>query len=209
MKIAWEAQVDTLVKDLATTLGVGAVDPKRALASLKIWVGTSKSNHQIIAVSKVLREILERHGAIVLPQSTTPGSIDEVLVREQLKFVDLIAMIAITPGVSAEALEICTTDKRATDKMIVYMPDEYRDGFIYDVLTTKYKAKVRTFALTRLEQEEDPSLCGRMFTDALAALWDKKRKEKLQPLFCTSHRTYHSSSRRVPGNQANSAEYPA
>ena len=161
MKTAWIAQIDALLQQVAGTLG--EINPEQALGSLRMWVGSSKSDKRIIEISNILREIFEKHGAEVFPQSPVLGGIDDALIREQLRRVDLIAMLAITPGVSAEALEICTTDKPATNKMIIYMPDEYRNGFIYDVLSKKYKARVETFPLAELQQEHEVSLCGRMF----------------------------------------------
>jgi nucleoside phosphorylase len=156
------------------------IDPRNALASLQIWVGSSKSDEGIIALSSVLREIFQDHGAIVFPQSQIPGGIDDAVIQEQLRRVDLIAMLAITPGVSAEALEICTTNTDASGKMIVYMPDEYRNGFIYAVLSKKYHAQVKTFPLSQLQQNE-ATLCSEMFGDALGVVLHKRRKEKLMP----------------------------
>jgi nucleoside phosphorylase len=112
-----------------------------------------------------------------------PGAFDEGLVQQQIESVDLIAMLAVTPGVSAEALEICNARKAAADKMIVYMPEEYGRGYIYDVLNRRHKAKIRLFSFKELANEGDPSLCRRIFADALDVVQDKIRREKLLPTF--------------------------
>src|SRR5437879_2364347 len=115
MKESWAAAINSLMNGWGSTLA-DSTDPHKALANLKIWVGASKTDVKIVEITRVLREVFQDHGAIVLPQSTIPTAFDERLVQSQLQSVDLIAMLAVTPGVSAEALEVCKANKATADK---------------------------------------------------------------------------------------------
>ena len=90
---------------------LGNFDPSKVLAGLRIWIGCSRNNSDIKEISGLLSQVLETHGAIVLPRAKPQGAFDDQLVLEQIKSVDHIAMLAVTPGVSVEALELCNISK--------------------------------------------------------------------------------------------------
>lgn len=111
-------------------------------AGLKIWVGASSHEPEIIELANVYRKAYEALGAsIILGQ----GYFGPTFL-EQLNDADLIIMFAATPGISAKALEICwrshATKATTTDKLYVYMPTEYAAGFICSRLRD-YNAKIR------------------------------------------------------------------
>ncbi|UFZ02971.1 5'-methylthioadenosine/S-adenosylhomocysteine nucleosidase [Bradyrhizobium ontarionense] len=178
MKERWAAATADLLQQFKNNLG--GLNPEQALADLKIWVGYSPSHPQIQEVTSVLRELLETHGAIVLPKSKPQGAFDDTLVLEQLKSVDHIAMLAVTPGVSVEALELCNVSKPESDKMFVYMPSEYRDGYICDLLQRRHdSSRIRFFPISTLLE---PAFCCKLFWDALEAASMKDRKRKMEPV---------------------------
>jgi nucleoside phosphorylase len=179
MKETWATAIDEVLAQCQDSLG--ALDRSRVLDNLSIWLGHSKTNPEVMQISGVLRELLQAHGATVMPDSGFRGPFDESLVQEQVKKADLIAMLAITPGVSAEALELCNIDKSGADKMHVYMPDEYRGGYIHGLLDRKHKARISPFALDRLRSRREPELCRTIFCDALTAALDKQRKKLVAP----------------------------
>jgi nucleoside phosphorylase len=179
MKDEWAAAVEDILSQFGSALG--DLDRERALADFRIWVGYSRSDVEIKEVSSVLCELLETHGAIVLPKTKSEGAFDDKLVLEQLKSVDHIAMLAVTPGVSVEALELCSISKADTDKMFVYMPDEYREGYICDLLKRRHDTKKIKFF--PLQQLREPDFCRKFFYDALDAAFNKDRKRKMKPQF--------------------------
>jgi nucleoside phosphorylase len=181
MKDSWAASIDSLMS--GWSLAPGIAGQQKSLDGLRIWIGSSEEDSGILEIARVLRELLGYHGATVFPASALPSAFDESLVQQQIETVDLIAMLAVTPGVSAEALEICNAKKNAADKMIVYMPEEFGKGYIYDVLNRKHRARIRQFSLRDLSSEGNPHLCRRLFADALDVVQDKIRKEKLLPKF--------------------------
>lgn len=179
MKTSWPAAVADVLAEFGNSLG--NLDPSRVLADLKIWVGCSRNDSDVKEISGVLRDVFETYGAVVLPRTKPQGAFDDQLMLEQVKSVDHIAMLAVTPGVSVEALELCNISKIDTDKMHVYMPGEYREGYICDLLQRKHDSrKIKFFPLDRLR---DPDLCRRMFYDALDAAVAKDRKQKMTPPF--------------------------
>jgi nucleoside phosphorylase len=177
MKDKWVAAAEDILSQFGSSLG--DLDPAKALADLRIWVGCSRNDAEVKEVSGVLREVLESHGAIVLPKTKPQGSFDDHLVLEQVKSVDHIAMLAVTPGVSVEALELCNISKVDADKMFVYMPDEYREGYICDLLLRRHDgSKIKFFSLGHLR---GPEFCRKLFYDALDAAVAKDRKQKMTP----------------------------
>lgn len=182
MKAAWATAIEEILAQYRESLG--PLDPARALGDLCIWLGHSKTDPEVIKISGVMRELLQEHGATVMPETGFGGAFDESLAQEQVRKADLIAMLAITPGVSAEALELCNIDKSGADKMRVYMPDEYRGGYIHGLLDRKHKARISPFALDRLRADREPELCRKIFCDALTAAFNKQRKNLVAPQYC-------------------------
>jgi nucleoside phosphorylase len=178
MKAAWNTAIEEVLAQCRDTLG--PLDPTRALHDLCIWLGHSKTDPEVIKIAGVMRELLQAHGATVMPETGFRGVFDQSLVQEQVRRADLIVMLAITPGVSAEALELCNIDKSGADKMHVYMPDEYRGGYIHGLLDRK-KARISPFPLDRLRSGGEPELCRTLFCDALTAALDKQRKKLVAP----------------------------
>jgi nucleoside phosphorylase len=178
MKAAWNTAIEEVLAQCRDTLG--PLDPTRALHDLCIWLGHSKTDPEVIKIAGVMRELLRAHGATVMPETGFRGVFDQSLVQEQVRRADLIAMLAVTPGVSAEALELCNIDKSGADKMHVYMPDEYRGGYIHGLLDRK-KARISPFPLDRLRSGGEPELCRTLFCDALTAALDKQRKKLVAP----------------------------
>jgi nucleoside phosphorylase len=119
----------------------------------------------------------------VLPEANAPGKFDDRVVQQLLNGVDFIAMLAITPGVSAEALHLCSIGNGGPDNMLVYMPQEYRDGYIYDLLERRHKARIRSFALEQDREKLGPDLCKKVFWDALTTALDKQVKQQMAPSF--------------------------
>ena len=179
MMDSWSASLQDLLSQFGSSLG--DANPERALADFKIWMGSSRTNATIQEITDVLRSLLETHGVIVLPKTKPPGAFDDQLVLEQLKAVDHIAMLAVTPGVSVEALELCNISKTDKDKMYVYMPDEYREGYICDLLQRRHdSSKIKFFPIDKLRE---PEFCRKFFYDTLDAAFAKDRKRKMRPQF--------------------------
>jgi nucleoside phosphorylase len=179
MRDLWASAVAKVIAEFRESLG--DLDPSKVLADLRIWVGVSRSDSNVREISDVLRELLEAQGAIVLPNTKPQEAFDDQLVLTQVKSADHIAMLAVTPGVSVEALELFNISKNDTEKMYVYMPDEYRQGYICDLLLRKHNGrKIKFFPIDRLR---DPDLCRKMFYDALDSAVSKDRKRKMAPRF--------------------------
>jgi nucleoside phosphorylase len=141
----------------------------------------ASSNEPAVAQAAAeLRALLRRRGAIV-SEASIPWTKDAQAIRDQLADIDLIAMLAATPGVSAEAIEICTTHKDQAAKMFVYMPRDFEDGFIHDSLLNRHGVSLRLLPAGAFEVSTPSALCTRVFQDALDLVGYKQRQAQMRP----------------------------
>lgn len=149
----------------------------------KIWIGSSHKKQEISDLAQYVQDFSEKKfGARVLSKEARYAPHDSSLVQQKINDADLILMFAATPGVSVEALDICyrSREKNGTtkDKMIVYMPTEYRDGFICNLLHS-FKATIRYFPERDFLQSSDAKLFLSSISDITDAQLDLQRKKML------------------------------
>jgi hypothetical protein len=65
MKEAWAASVDSLMSGWYQI--AGATREQKALAQLRVWVGYSEGDGKISEIARLMRELMQDHGATVLP----------------------------------------------------------------------------------------------------------------------------------------------
>jgi nucleoside phosphorylase len=153
------------------------------LEGMIVWIGASKIDPAMVELASLLTLVLKDLKANVPsePFLREPASND--ILDHQQERADLIIMIAATPGVSAEAMEISfateTRRIRNKDKMLVYMPDEYRQGFIFRRLRER-GAKIHPLPLDDFSAEKCSKVVKRAVEDAMAFGLEKRRREAMQ-----------------------------
>lgn len=143
----WVEKAEKALESLtASELGGGARE--NLLEGLRIWIGSSPTSAGMVTLATNLQTACTALGARVLSEARKVGRPEGPMIQHKIDGADLILMFAATPGVSVEALEIChrskASDDTTKDRMIIYMPDEYRDGFIWHRLSS-YGAVIRRF----------------------------------------------------------------
>lgn len=99
------------------------------LNNLTVWLGTSKWDETSINTKKLYQCIFEKLGITVL-------DCDFSAIIDGREECDAILMFTITPGTSARAIELIAKSEyhensnKLIDKLHVYMPEEYKKGYI-------------------------------------------------------------------------------
>src|SRR5690242_5389188 len=79
------------------------------MANLKLWIGASCDHAEVAECASQLKELFAPYGTTVFISDSNAVDIDDYAVKLELKDADFIAMLAVTIGVSAEALELFAT----------------------------------------------------------------------------------------------------
>jgi nucleoside phosphorylase len=105
-------------------------------AGWRIWLGASTRDARIRQLAEELKNVFEALGAEV----ATSGQVGQESgplhrMAEHADRAQVIMMLAASPGISARTLELCFEScSQKNDwrkKTLVYLPNEYSDGFIY------------------------------------------------------------------------------
>lgn len=103
-----------------------AVD-KTYLHELNIWIGASTRDNTSVQMKNLYSCVLRKLGVNILDNDF------DAILTGRVKY-DILLMFTFTPGTSARAIEIAVTSSLrksyAKDKLYVYMPSEYSDGYI-------------------------------------------------------------------------------
>lgn len=104
------------------------------LKNLNVWIDASNDDKTSIQMKNLYACVLKRLGANILEHDF------DVILAEKVDY-DVAIMFTITLGTSARALEIVAsseyTKSSVKDKLYIYMPNDYSDGYISNKLNRK------------------------------------------------------------------------
>ena len=153
----------------------------KSKVSLEIWLGGPGPNHELHYIRELIGEVLKRDNFRVYFSEDYSGGGDLVSKEvEEIEALDLAIILAITPGASAEALEFSLYD-HIRPKLFVYVPEEYKNGYIVRSLFGKHRLIARDsfFSLEKL-QEHDSDLAIKVLNRAIDYRSDVYRKKKME-----------------------------
>ena len=143
------------------------------LKGLNVWIGASKRDETSKHMSNLYSCVLMKLGVNILNKDFSAILNDNV-------GCDVLLMFTFTPGSSARAIEVVITSKfdkssSIKDKLHVYMPHEYKDGYISRTLADHLIAG----KLIHKEKLEFEQLDKKIFRKCIVHLVDTVRdKEK-------------------------------
>ncbi|MBI2373885.1 MAG: hypothetical protein HYV07_07800 [Deltaproteobacteria bacterium] len=131
-------------------------------------------------------ELLKRLGCQVLTDDFRSGP---VWFGHQCSTADLVIILAMSPGSSAEAVELSNSETHKRN-LLVYIPEEYRDGYVYRILESKNQLNSsNTFSLNELKNSSNSDLAvgllkqvtNRFLTKENVEMRKRKDAELAQP----------------------------
>jgi len=165
-------------KALAQEAGFTPDDNAQYLPDLKIWLGASSHETDLISLAKNCRAVFGKLGATVnASKEFSP------VTRSQIDDSDMILMFAATPGVSARTLEICfiskRDDNRNRDKLHIYMPRQFAGGHIHKRLEHYRASCINLFDKAAFTGSSSELLLKCVY-DACDATYNRRRQEMLR-----------------------------
>jgi|GEM_PF-4956247 nucleoside phosphorylase len=145
------------------------------LAGIKVWIGASKRDKTSIQMRRLYSCVLSKLGVNII-------DIDfEAILAGRVEY-DVLLMFTFTPGTSARAIEIVVNQhsKKSTvkDKLCVYMPKEYSDGYISRKLEEHLKA-VKVYYKEKLQfQQLDKDIFAKCIKQLIEIVNDMKNEKK-------------------------------
>ena len=145
------------------------------LSNLKVWIDTSKHDSEIIAIRKIYKELFNFFKIEFLECDV------EAIIKSRIDY-DVLFSFAATPGVSARAIELVVTHevdiKRniQKEKMYIYMPRKYKDGYIAQRLRDDLVSK-KLFDII----DEDILKKSMNTLINIASIKDEEMKTKFEP----------------------------
>jgi nucleoside phosphorylase len=168
-----------LAKNVLTHCGI-AGDVDNALDGIKIWIGVSKSDKNLAAHGALLRNAFQSMGALVIGSPTFSHPFDSEHCAKELRSADVIVMLAATPGVSARAVELCfraeLSKDDARDRMRLWMPIEYQNGYICQLL------RARGARVDYLPVSEFTEPVGSLFEKSFYSILDERERVRVSKL---------------------------
>jgi hypothetical protein len=105
---------------------------------LEIWLGGPGKGTPLYRLRHQLKRLLESWGfSLTFSEDYWVGADLAAKETDEVESLDLIIILAITPGASAEAIEFGHFD-HLRRKLYVYTLRRYRDGYVYNVLKSRY-----------------------------------------------------------------------
>lgn len=155
----------------------------RTQESMKVWLGGPMKGHELYPLRDAIAEVLKREGFDVLI-SQDYGREGDWLSQEskEVRASDIAIILAVTPGASAEAIELAH-DEGILAKLFIYTLDEYSCGYIYRLLDSKY-ALIRWDSIFSLEEMNrcDSALCLKIWNRACSCASNIQKKKKTRLL---------------------------
>jgi len=109
---------------------------KQTLEPLEIWLGGPGRKHELFQLRRCLRKLLI-HDSFRAYFSEDYSSGADLASKEQdeVESLDMIIILALTPGSSAEAIEFANTP-HLLKKLYIFIPGKYRNGYVFKSLSS-------------------------------------------------------------------------
>jgi nucleoside phosphorylase len=146
------------------------------LRGLRVWIGASRQDRMSVQMKNLYSCVLKQLGVSVLDNEF------EAILEGRVAY-DVIVMLTFTPGTSARAIEfVITSELRKTaakDKLHVYMPAEFRRGYICRRLERKILAGKLCYGDTVQFQELDNVVWCKCVKNLIDVVNDRNREMEL------------------------------
>jgi hypothetical protein len=177
----WETEIRASDRRCAPRVSDIRERIKKAMPEVSVWLGGPGKGHALYFVRDLIGEVLRNGGfRVVLSEDYAGGADLPSKEVEEIEAQDFAIILAITPGASAEAIEFAN-DPLIRQKIYIYVPNEYKDGYIVRSLSGKH-ALIREdslFSMGQLQQNH-PELVMKIWKRAIACRDDLYRKRKSQ-----------------------------
>jgi len=154
---------------------------KEGANQLTIWLGGPGRDHDLFPLRELLKEFLAKEGFEVIFSEDYQGGADLASKEiEEIEALDMVIILSITAGASAEAIEFAhLPDVRP--KLWVYVPIEYKNGYVCRSLFGRHRfiAEDSFFSLGSF-RNCDPELAVKLMRRAIVQRNSLYRKEKLR-----------------------------
>ena len=155
---------------------------KRAkkITPMIIWVGGPGSSHELFQLRELIRDFLKSDGFNAVFSEDFPEGADIASKEiEESAASDAVFVLLMSPGSSAESIEFAY-QPIIHNKLHVYIPSEYRNGYVYKSLSGKHKlvSEDDLFSLKNFIQYNS-ELPHKILNRALACRFDKFRKQNM------------------------------
>lgn len=150
---------------------------KDHLNGISVWIGASKNDKTSIETKNLYKCVLEKLGVNIL-------ACDFDAILDGRQNCDAILMFTITAGTSARAIEIVTTSKyekkyKLADKLYVYMPKEYEEGYISRKLSNTLIAGKIFYKEEIQFQELNSNIFKKCITHLMTISNDRRREMEI------------------------------
>lgn len=144
----------------------------------RVWLG-GPSDGELRLFREVLCQLLTEIGLEVVVGEKAESGCSPHLIEVDADTCDLIILLAMTPGVSAEAVHFAHLAS-LKQKLAVFMPIEYRQGFAFRLLASKFlvTSEERLFSLEDLKSSGAALLPRLVFLQVVNWCLDARRRMK-------------------------------
>lgn len=145
-----------------------------------IWIGGPGSNHELFHLRKLIRDFLKSNGFNTIFSEDFPEGADIASKEiEESAASDVVFVLSMSPGSSAESIEFAYVDI-IHNKLFIYIPSEYRNGYVYKSLSGKHRlvSEHDLFSLKDFIQYNS-ELPHKVLNRALSCRFDKFRKKNM------------------------------
>jgi len=147
---------------------------------MAIWLGGPGKKDKMRYIRDRIRKILENENFEVIFSEDYSGFADIVSKEKQeIDTLQLAMIMAMSAGSSAEAIEFAN-DEDLRSKVIVFIPKEYRNGYVYRSLSERHHliAEPTCFSLKKLKKQDTSDIAVKMLHCAIHHRLDLFRKNR-------------------------------
>jgi hypothetical protein len=182
----WQEEIKRYFNQLHPKVRERRERVKQKVQKMAIWLGGPGQNHPLYHLRELIKEILKREKFEVVFSEEFLGGADLASKEiEEVEALDIIILLSITPGASAEAIEFAYLS-HIRHKLWIYLPEEYKSGYVYRSLFGRHRliAEDSLFSLKKFEQH-DPELAIKVINRAIEHRLRKYRRERMNEGFGT------------------------
>ncbi len=106
---------------------------------IRVWLGGPRNGSPLYRHGSLLSKLLCKEGCVV--ETSSADVVSEIAEAEPSVLAqefDLLFLVVASPGTSAEAMEL-TLGKKTKGKLHVFIPEEYREGYLVRSLGDRHK----------------------------------------------------------------------